>query len=55
MKKKICIELVKDPLHLVKETPEQRKNRVRTQKYLGSSLMTKTKYSRKEKHKERLI
>ena len=55
MKKKICIELVKDPRHLVKETPEQRKNRVKTQKYLGSSLMTETKYSRKEKHKERLI
>lgn len=54
MKKKIKIKVNSNPLDFVKETKEQRKERVRNSKPLGTRVeKDKSKYTRKQKHKER--
>ena len=53
MKKKIKIKVNSNPLDFVKETKEQRKERVRNSKPLGTRVeKDKSKYTRKQKHKE---
>ena len=56
MKKKIKIKVNSNPLDFVKETKEQRKERVRNSKPLGTRVeKDKSKYTRKQKHKEQYI
>jgi hypothetical protein len=55
MKKRKTIKIKVDlnPLDYIKETKEQRKERVRNSKPLGTRVeKDKSKYSRKKKHKE---
>lgn len=52
-KKAIKIKVNSNPLDFVKETKEQRKERVRNSKPLGTRVeKDKSKYTRKQKHKE---
>lgn len=51
MKKNLIIKTNNDILHIVKESSEERLQRVRCQKRMCTVLMTKNKYSRKQKHK----
>lgn len=52
-KKSIKIKVNSNPLDFVKETKEQRKERVRNSKPLGTRVKKdKSKYTRKQKHKE---
>ena len=49
------LKLNNDPLWLIKESSEDRLNRVRTQRPMGTSIeKDKKKYSRKEKYRKRL-
>ena len=49
------IKINKDPLWLVKESSEDRLNRARTQRPMGTLIeKNKKKYNRKEKYKKRL-
>ena len=53
-RKTIKIKVDTNPLDYVKETPQQRKERVRNSKPLGTRVeKDKSKYTRKQKHKER--
>ena len=55
MKKKL-IEIKNNPLWLIKESSEDRLNRVRTQRPMGTTIeKNKKKYSRKEKYRKRLV
>lgn len=52
-KRKITIKVELNPLDYIKETKEQRKERVRNSKPLGTRVeKDKSKYTRKQKHKE---
>ena len=53
-RKTIKIKVDTNPLDYVKETKEQRKERVRNSKPLGTRVeKDKSKYTRQQKHKER--
>ena len=53
-RKTIKIKVDNNPLDYVKETPQQRKERVRNSKSLGTRVeKDKSKFTRKQKHKER--
>lgn len=55
MKKKL-VEIKNNPLWLIKESSEDRLNRVRTQRHMGTTIeKNKKKYNRKEKHRKRLV
>ena len=55
MKKKL-IEIKNNPLWLIKESSEDRLNRVRTQRPMGTTIeKSKKKYTRKAKHRKRLV
>ena len=55
MKKKL-VEIKNNPLWLIKESSEDRLNRVRTQRPMGTTIeKNKKKYNRKEKHRKRLV
>ena len=51
MKKNIIIKTNNNVLDIIKESSEDRLQRVRYQRRMSTTLMTKDKYSRKQKHK----